>query len=1211
MKVVLDLQGAQTESRHRGIGRYSMALARGILRNAGDHEVWVGLTASLPDSLPTIAASLADVLPADRLVIWNSVAGTGDAHAENDGRRVQAQVIREAFLASLRPDIIHCSSVFEGLEADSVTSIHRHFQGPPTAATLYDLIPLVDRSRYLADAQMERWYRQRLAELRRADLLLAISEHTQHQAYELLELPPDRVVNIRTAADEIFVPQVVSSAREASLRKRFGLAKPFVMFTGGVDVRKNILGLITAFSMLPPALRESHQLALVGHADETIDKANRDHALALGLRQDQVIFTGFVSDEDMVTLYNLSAGFVFPSQYEGFGLPPLEAMSCGTPTIASNTTSIPEVVGDPSAMFDPYDPTDISRKMARLLTDSAFRDELRTRGLERAQTFSWDDTALRALEAFETLTRAQKSGKKVARSKLMPAPPRRPRLALVAGLSRRPSADRDRVVQLVEQLDLHYSVDIVTGPEVDEPFEGPARLVSAEQFDLTSGSYDRIVHRYANTEDSGHVRDVQRRHPGIVLMEDYYLDRALSCASGELDPSGSWMQTAIEAYGYDGLSRAMTGWTPGDPLPRLPLYPAILSAAHGVMVTDPRITELVSQDLGDQVTKDWVSVPLLLPHDTREASTPRPETIAAFGVGIEHLHHRLASAWSASPDLSTSSKLLIVGPTPQDAYGRHLADQLRRSRPRGRWNVVSADDAAPHLGGIRLVVRLCDEQDSATDRWLQACVARGVPIVTADDLGDSLNRGDLAHALELAWHRETPVPTAVAPAAAATADAYYDAIEHLHAGGRLSEQMEILRVAAQQPALTAEDWGQTVLAVLRNHPVPGEPHQLLLDLTMMVQRDARTGIQRVTRSLARCLLDEPPEGYRVEPVYSDDLGELRYARQYASSMLGYEGVQLRDEPVVVRRGDVLAGLDLNDRMFPNETMTGASMAPALVWLKTRGVGRQFVVYDLLPCLHPGWFPWPDHWFPDYLHNLVRHADAAICISQSTAHDLTEWISENSPEHADFPVDWFHLGADIEMSVPSDHMTDDFEKRWANRGRGPSILMVGTIEPRKGHDQALAAFSSLWNDGVNANLVIVGQAGWGRDELLETMTSHPEWGHRLLWFEGASDAELMRLYRVADGCLMASRGEGFGLPLIEAARYDIPVLARDLPVFEEIAKDNVAYFSGRSPKALATSLKSWFAALAAGTAPRSGGIEWLTWQQSTQQFVAALRRHLAE
>jgi len=1215
MRIVLDLQGAQTESRHRGVGRYTMALARGIIRNAGDHEVWVGLTAGLPDTLSPIRAALADILPENRVVIWNTVAPTGDIHAINDGRRAQAQVVREAFLASLEPDIVHCSSAVEGYVVNSVTSIHRHFQGPLTAAALYDLIPLVDRARYLHDRGIERWYRQRLAELRRADLLLAISEHTRREACELLELPAQRVVNIRTAADDIFTPLTVTSEREAELRSHYGITKPFVMYTGGLDPRKNIKGLISAFAMLPPELRESHQLALVGNADEKIDQWNLEHALAEGLRADQVLFTGFVPDDDLVALYNLTTGFVFPSQLEGFGLPPLEAMSCGTPTIAANTTSIPEVVGNPEAMFDPYDPADMSAKLARLLTDEEFRADLRSRGLERAKAFTWDDSATRALMAFEELVAQRNRGETAATRKATKAELptlRRPRLALVTALPPRPSVARDHIVHLVEQLDRHYAVDIVTGQEIEPGwFEGPAHAVSAEQFDLVSGDYDRIVHHYANSGDFGHVRDVQAKHPGIVLLNDYYLDRALSCASGDLDPTQSWMQTIIEAYGYDGLSRVMSAKLPGEPPPRLPMNATVIETAHGVMVTDPRITQMAKQEFGFDATKDWVTVPLLAPSGAVQATTQRRLLIAAFGIGTEHLHHRLVAAWLASPLLSDhgESELVIVGPAPEDAYGRQLLHTLERERPGGRWRVLSEEVAAHVLTDVRFAVQLSKAQDSSADSWLERCRALGIPVLTDEDLGDGLDQTALLCGLEMAWHRDSP--SAVVTPAPLKAEAYRDAIEHLYANGRLPRTLETLHIAAQQPALSAEDWPKTVLAVTRNHPSTRSTKQLLLDLTMMVRRDARTGIQRVARSLALSLLEDPPAGYRVEPIYCDDTGDLRYARRYAASMLGYDGAHLRDDPVVVRPGDVFAGLDLNDRMFPSDVMNGPSMEAALEWLRARGVRRQFIVYDLLPCHHPDWFPWPAHWFSNYLQNLVRHADALICISQSTARDLKTWISENCPGRDDLAVDWFNLGADIESSVPTNHTTANFEDRWANRGPGPSILMVGTIEPRKGHDQALAAFSALWDEGVDANLVIVGQAGWGRDALLHSMRTHPAWGRRLLWFEDASDEELLRLYKLTDGCLMPSRGEGFGLPLIEAARYNLPVLARDLSVFEEVAGNNVAYFSGESPESLAASLKTWFASLAAGTAPRSGGIRWLTWEQSTQQFTAALRRHLAD
>ncbi len=226
--------------------------------------------------------------------------------------------------------------------------------------------------------------------------------------------------------------------------------------------------------------------------------------------------------------------------------------------------------------------------------------------------------------------------------------------------------------------------------------------------------------------------------------------------------------------------------------------------------------------------------------------------------------------------------------------------------------------------------------------------------------------------------------------------------------------------------------------------------------------------------------------------------------------------------------------------------------------------------------------------------------------------MTRWIGENEPARAGLPVRWFHLGADLESSAPTTHATPRLrDAAGRSAGRGPSILMVGTLEPRKGHDQAVAAFSQLWRRGVDANLVLVGRAGWGMDAFLATLPRHPEWGKRLFWFKSASDDELLRLYEACDGFLMTSRGEGFGLPIIEAAHHGIPVMARDLPVFREVAGDHSRYFSGNAPEDLASALESWIAELAAGTAPSSRGIRARLWDESTAMFLDALRANLAD
>jgi glycosyltransferase involved in cell wall biosynthesis len=163
-------------------------------------------------------------------------------------------------------------------------------------------------------------------------------------------------------------------------------------------------------------------------------------------------------------------------------------------------------------------------------------------------------------------------------------------------------------------------------------------------------------------------------------------------------------------------------------------------------------------------------------------------------------------------------------------------------------------------------------------------------------------------------------------------------------------------------------------------------------------------------------------------------------------------------------------------------------------------------------------------------------------------------------------------------------------------------MVGTIEPRKGYAQALSAFERLWSAGVDVRLALVGKQGWMVDGLVKRMVRHPELGKRLFWLKGISDAYLEEVY-AASTCLLApSEAEGFGLPLIEAARHKLAILARDIPVFREVAGEHAAYFSGNDPEDLATAVGDWLALFKNGRHPRSDAMPWSTWQRSTQQLL---------
>lgn len=379
--------------------------------------------------------------------------------------------------------------------------------------------------------------------------------------------------------------------------------------------------------------------------------------------------------------------------------------------------------------------------------------------------------------------------------------------------------------------------------------------------------------------------------------------------------------------------------------------------------------------------------------------------------------------------------------------------------------------------------------------------------------------------------------------------------------------------------------------------------QLLVDVSVIHQSDARTGIQRVVRSLLLQLIAAPPKGFRVCPVFA--------TRHHGYCHVAPSFMAQPDQPpqglgatVKAQGGDLFLALDLAAHLLPRH------QAQVLGWKKT-GVAVHVVVYDLLPLQHPQWFnKTTTRNFKRWIKWVAVYADNAICISESVKAELTGWLSAKfGLPGATLPASTMVLGADIEASAPSGGLPPDAGFLLARLRNTPAVVMVGTLEPRKGHDQALAAFEHLWkipNPAAPAPLlVIVGRPGWKTEALQEQLRMHPQAGKRLFWFEDISDEFLLRLYTACRGVLVASRAEGFGLPLVEAALHGKPVLARDIPVFREIGVAGVTYFNGETPQGLATAINQWLQRAGAALLPGRACAKLPTWQLTAVQLTHAL------
>jgi len=406
-----------------------------------------------------------------------------------------------------------------------------------------------------------------------------------------------------------------------------------------------------------------------------------------------------------------------------------------------------------------------------------------------------------------------------------------------------------------------------------------------------------------------------------------------------------------------------------------------------------------------------------------------------------------------------------------------------------------------------------------------------------------------------------------------------------------------LRVARRTPARREPPAGAAEPESTPDEARDAKP-RLYVDVTELALNAGQTGIQRLVRETLRALLADPPGDCRVEAVRAAPGESYRHARAFARG-LGMAGVAGGGDSLIeARAGDVFLGLD-------HSMYAVIANAGQLAVMRERGVHLWFVCNDVLPLTHPEWFPPEVHVaFKAWLETIARIADGVACISRSTEIELRRELEALPMSRHRMPaLGHFRLGGDIATNSGAEAVVAPGEAATLERLRGlPSFLMVGTLEPRKGHAQALEAFERLWEEGENVALVVVGLPGWMTDVTQRRIRHHDQLGKRLFWFMHASDVLVEKLYATCTALLAPSQGEGFGLPLAEAARHGLPVLARDMPVFREVAGTHATYFSGLDTASLASAVREWMAAHNRGDTPAVAGMPRLTWSESAAQLA---------
>jgi len=686
-------------ARQRGIGRYVTGLLRGL------HDIDAPLVALYGSDVE--ADVLAEAIPGLNLHRWSP------------------SIIRE----HARPGTWYVATqlMLHPIPLDPIPSVITRAR-LPVAAVMYDVIPYRFPEIYQVEPNARRQAQLRAPLARTVDCMLAISEFSALTAAEELSYPLERIRSIGAGVEAQFVPPTIGEHRRADRVLPSGVGRYVVSVTGG-DERKNTEGLLRAWGLLDPSVRRGRHLVIATAHSPSVLHRWEGWAHEAGIA-DEVIFTGSVTDDEMVAILQGAELAVMPSTEEGFGLPVVEAAACGCPVICSNVSSLPEVLCEAAAEFDPFDPSDIARAIEQALTDPERREVLLAAAADAATRWTWQQVARDAVSALEDLG---------PRWPQHIVPPVR-RIAVAGPFRGSPSgigAYDEAVIDAmkwsaVAEVGLDVFVDISGSPEPVRDGRRPVRSFGRYS---KPWDYDHVVAVLGSSPHHVATAELARREPCHVWLHEASLvgvDVGLAHASG----SEPWARAHVTERLLQDESDAVRATVSDDDLldaPRLDelgvrLLRAALAQARSVIVSSERAAAIVREARPDG--PPLLVLPLAHPPVSELPEIPLSRTLVASGWLAANKAPDLAI--EVLRRLDDDVTLTFVGEAAGDTteVTRRLAEAAgvdHRVTFTGRLDDVAY---ANTIGTARVGVQLRTADRGEMSAAITDLLARGVPTVT-------------------------------------------------------------------------------------------------------------------------------------------------------------------------------------------------------------------------------------------------------------------------------------------------------------------------------------------------------------------------------------------------------------------------------------------------------------------------------------------------
>lgn len=943
MRIVIDLQSLQGTSRNRGIGRYCLDLSKELARQAAKkHEIYLLLNFNLIENIDKIYSSFNTLIPDNKIKIFEAPKKISGADYKNSWKIQAAEKIREHFIASICPDVVYISSIFEGFVDDSPVSIGEFQKNFLTAATLYDLIPFIYKDIYIQQHLSPNFFFQKMQYLKRSDLLITLSDSASQEAREHLSFQKDKIINCSVGIDPKFKINNISMEDRNILKNNYNINRDYIFYIGGFDFRKNIIGLIESFFLLPNILQNKFQLVIILSIDE-LKITNFINSLKQRFKfEDEIILISYVPEDILIILYNSCSLFVFPSLHEGFGLPILEAMACGAPTISSNISSMPEAIGCKDALFNPKKSQDIANKITEVLTDENFRNFLKLHGQNQVKKFTWENTAKKVLSGFENLYDTKKINNKFS----VIFDYNKKKLAFISFFPPEKTKVSNYSSNIVPELACFYEIVLITNQETveDSWLNANFSIHNISWFNKHASYFDVILYQFDNNPSHYYMIDLLYSYPGIIVLHDFFLSKIFDWIDLNIRKKSSIFNKILyESHGYFALLQHEKKGR-DNTIKTYPCNLSVLKRSLGIIVNSKNIIKSSERWYGHNITQKFKQInPIyldknLLDEDKlkarEELEFTKKDFIVCFSLNSNKFNHQLISLLINNFLDNDDIYVIFTGEKYYALDYKYLLTLIDKNKIAKKFRVEFFSEKnifKKYLIVADLAIQFFpDNEDSISDSIL-TYLSYGITTITTEHDGIdeipsdtiiklkenftdleiishinnlykdiNLRRHFSERALEYIHKNYHP---------AKIGKQYKKAIDDFSTENNFREQVLIKNLAEKSSSsVKAEDLLEVAAAISENRPAIGFP-KLLIDISEIINNKYLDSCIIQQNNLLIAIINNSAFGLRVEPIYYNSTeNKYFYAINFTTCLLNLPTGLSEDIEIDANPGDIYLAL---------------------------------------------------------------------------------------------------------------------------------------------------------------------------------------------------------------------------------------------------------------------------------------------------------------